>query len=252
WSAIAAHLPRRTDNEIKNYWNTHLKKRLALMGIDPVTHKHKRTTLDSANGDPKNVSNLSHIAQWESARLEAEARLVRESKLRQNEPSNNMLVSFEQVLEKMPSSFSEPRCLDILKAWESLLAKEGNVNMGHEETASLGFGVGSNPTSSSTLLENNVLAMPTDILETCAGGDLDEIFAGSYHDQGVERWKAEAVSDHNVDGNNLIEGFTNMLNSNLDYKHNLFNGDDFYEGNKNYWNDVLNLVNFGPSNLPVF
>uniref|UniRef100_A0A453C529 Uncharacterized protein n=1 Tax=Aegilops tauschii subsp. strangulata TaxID=200361 RepID=A0A453C529_AEGTS len=39
WSAIATHLPKRTDNEIKNYWNTHLKKRLAKMGIDPVTHK---------------------------------------------------------------------------------------------------------------------------------------------------------------------------------------------------------------------
>ncbi|KAJ4887780.1 Transcription factor MYB28 [Raphanus sativus] len=39
WSVIARHLPRRTDNEIKNYWNTHLKKRLIDQGIDPVTHK---------------------------------------------------------------------------------------------------------------------------------------------------------------------------------------------------------------------
>ncbi|MEF3019391.1 Myb-like DNA-binding domain-containing protein, partial [Pseudomonas aeruginosa] len=38
WSVIARHLPRRTDNEIKNYWNTHLKKRLMEQGIDPVTH----------------------------------------------------------------------------------------------------------------------------------------------------------------------------------------------------------------------
>lgn len=28
WSAIAAKLPGRTDNEIKNVWHTHLKKRL--------------------------------------------------------------------------------------------------------------------------------------------------------------------------------------------------------------------------------
>ncbi|KAF7817798.1 transcription factor MYB4-like [Senna tora] len=28
WSAIAARLPGRTDNEIKNFWHTHLKKRL--------------------------------------------------------------------------------------------------------------------------------------------------------------------------------------------------------------------------------
>ncbi|XP_062188528.1 transcription factor MYB74-like [Phragmites australis] len=38
WSAIAARLPGRTDNEIKNYWNTHIRKRLLRMGIDPVTH----------------------------------------------------------------------------------------------------------------------------------------------------------------------------------------------------------------------
>jgi len=38
WSAIASHLPGRTDNEIKNVWNTHLKKRLLQIGVDPVTH----------------------------------------------------------------------------------------------------------------------------------------------------------------------------------------------------------------------
>ena len=39
WSSIASHLPGRTDNEIKNYWNTHLKKRLLQMGLDPMNHK---------------------------------------------------------------------------------------------------------------------------------------------------------------------------------------------------------------------
>ncbi|GLJ50189.1 hypothetical protein SUGI_1067990 [Cryptomeria japonica] len=36
WSAIASRLPGRTDNEIKNVWNTHLKKRLPQMETDPV------------------------------------------------------------------------------------------------------------------------------------------------------------------------------------------------------------------------
>ncbi|KAJ8460218.1 hypothetical protein OPV22_033144 [Ensete ventricosum] len=46
WSKIAACLPGRTDNEIKNYWNTCIRKRLLRMGIDPVTHAPRLDLLD--------------------------------------------------------------------------------------------------------------------------------------------------------------------------------------------------------------
>ncbi|KAG7619877.1 SANT/Myb domain [Arabidopsis suecica] len=39
WSLIAGRLPGRTDNEIKNYWNTHIKRKLLSHGIDPQTHR---------------------------------------------------------------------------------------------------------------------------------------------------------------------------------------------------------------------
>ncbi|KAL1556346.1 transcription factor MYB53-like [Salvia divinorum] len=39
WAMIASRLPGRTDNEIKNYWNTHLRKKLLRDGIDPQTHQ---------------------------------------------------------------------------------------------------------------------------------------------------------------------------------------------------------------------
>ncbi|GMH01251.1 hypothetical protein Nepgr_003090 [Nepenthes gracilis] len=38
WAQIAAQIPGRTDNEIKNFWNSFLKKKLMRQGIDPATH----------------------------------------------------------------------------------------------------------------------------------------------------------------------------------------------------------------------
>ncbi|KAL1557442.1 transcription repressor MYB6-like [Salvia divinorum] len=39
WSLIAGRIPGRTDNEIKNYWNSRLSKKLISQGIDPKTHQ---------------------------------------------------------------------------------------------------------------------------------------------------------------------------------------------------------------------
>ncbi|KAF8700988.1 hypothetical protein HU200_033879 [Digitaria exilis] len=36
---LYVHKSQKTDNEIKNHWNTHIKKKLIKMGIDPVTHE---------------------------------------------------------------------------------------------------------------------------------------------------------------------------------------------------------------------
>ncbi|XP_038716629.1 myb-related protein 315-like [Tripterygium wilfordii] len=47
WSKIASHFPGRTDNEIKNHWNTRIKKKLNLLGLDPVTHKPVEQTENS-------------------------------------------------------------------------------------------------------------------------------------------------------------------------------------------------------------
>ncbi|KAL0738406.1 hypothetical protein Bca4012_014616 [Brassica carinata] len=60
WSVIARHLPRRTDNEVKNYWNTHLKKRLIEQGIDPVTHKPLASNSNSTvPTPPENLHSLA-------------------------------------------------------------------------------------------------------------------------------------------------------------------------------------------------
>ncbi|KAL7245665.1 hypothetical protein ACSBR2_000903 [Camellia fascicularis] len=77
WSAIATHLPGRTDNEIKNFWNTHLKKKLIQMGFDPMTHR-PRTDLFATLPHLIALANLRELIdqpplEQQAVKLQAEA-----------------------------------------------------------------------------------------------------------------------------------------------------------------------------------
>ncbi|MQL88941.1 hypothetical protein Taro_021523 [Colocasia esculenta] len=77
WSAIATHLPGRTDNEIKNFWNTHLKKKLIQMGFDPMTHR-PRTDIFASLPHLIALANLKELIDhhpWDdhAVRLQVEA-----------------------------------------------------------------------------------------------------------------------------------------------------------------------------------
>ncbi|GKU96604.1 hypothetical protein SLEP1_g9821 [Rubroshorea leprosula] len=59
WSAIAAKLPGRTDNEIKNYWHTTLKKRLKQKPIPDDQGKEKSQS--KTNTKEKETSTNNHL-----------------------------------------------------------------------------------------------------------------------------------------------------------------------------------------------
>lgn len=64
WSLIAGQLPGRTDNEIKNYWNTHIKRKLISRGLDPKTHRPLAgdTQLNTSSTQPQLVTMTTEVA----------------------------------------------------------------------------------------------------------------------------------------------------------------------------------------------
>ncbi|KAE9603875.1 hypothetical protein Lal_00001890 [Lupinus albus] len=115
WSAIATHLPGRTDNEIKNFWNTHLRKKLIQMGFDPMTHQ-PRTDLVSTLPYLLALANMTDIMDHNQSldehamRLQAEAvQLAKFQYLHYLLQSSNSLStnSYEQnAITNMEPSFS--------------------------------------------------------------------------------------------------------------------------------------------------
>ncbi|KAG5237332.1 myb-related protein [Salix suchowensis] len=60
WAQISKHLPGRTDNEVKNFWNSRLKKKLMAQGLDPKTHNLIPTRQRAANKVACSMSPSNH------------------------------------------------------------------------------------------------------------------------------------------------------------------------------------------------
>ncbi|XP_016506175.1 transcription factor MYB63-like [Nicotiana tabacum] len=75
WSKIASHLPGRTDNEIKNIWNTRLKKRFKNAELDgcansfsPPSSSTSVVSHTANEGEFKNVNDDNMITEKEASK----------------------------------------------------------------------------------------------------------------------------------------------------------------------------------------
>ncbi|GKV41298.1 hypothetical protein SLEP1_g48847 [Rubroshorea leprosula] len=95
WSKIASHFPGRTDNEIKNHWNTRIKKKLKLLGIDPVTHKPIEQAEEKGNKVELNSSSKEESLEVKAQDDQGKKQEIQEPNL---DETNDLLSNFEMML----------------------------------------------------------------------------------------------------------------------------------------------------------
>ncbi|XP_027152604.1 transcription factor MYB20 [Coffea eugenioides] len=109
WSKIAAHFPGRTDNEIKNHWNTKIKKKLKFLGLDPLTHKPIDQPENCVSKSEEFRENSS-LGEQEVLKLELQETLQSEDfQTQQNEKNLNTNLHEQQSTGTSSSSLDEEK-----------------------------------------------------------------------------------------------------------------------------------------------
>ncbi|CBI15301.3 unnamed protein product, partial [Vitis vinifera] len=176
WSIIAQQLPGRTDNDVKNYWNTKLRKKLSEMGIDPITHKpFSQILADYGNigGLPKNGTRIGSLT-----------RDLKNALIHDN-PSMNLLTQLKAIK----------------------LVTEASSCIHHGNISSL-----SSPSSSSTCLTPKAKSLHTfswsDFL-------LEDAFLSSdpQEQENMSKGNLDLQSEPNADGQRQVDPIEEMTNT---------------------------------------
>ncbi|KAF8083081.1 hypothetical protein N665_0792s0010 [Sinapis alba] len=107
WSLIAGRLAGRTDNEIKNYWNTHIRRKLINRGIDPTTHR-PLIQESSASQDSKAIqleaitSNTINISFASSSSSTPKMEIFQESTSFPGKQEKISMVTFKEEKDECP------------------------------------------------------------------------------------------------------------------------------------------------------
>ncbi|KAK4481101.1 hypothetical protein RD792_011972 [Penstemon davidsonii] len=182
WSIIASQLPGRTDNDIKNYWNTKLKKKLMRMGPS-IPHQKKPNSLSS------NLQNYYSIASPYSSSLQTHiSSSPYEYQCNNNNINYYSTASFTSLISSNP-------CVGPMHGDYNQVRDSNNSNLimfGSE--ASCSSSDGSNYFSNGVDENQKMLIIN--------GSDANGCFSENPLDYSIEEIK-QLISTNNVSSNNL-------------------------------------------------
>ncbi|CAN4098873.1 unnamed protein product [Withania somnifera] len=99
WSKIAGKLPGRTDNEIKNYWRTHMRKQAQYQ------KKNNKACISPSSSNFSNCSSSSANSPAEDSSTEQNELLQVAGETKMYEGDQNMMVySMDEIWKEVESS----------------------------------------------------------------------------------------------------------------------------------------------------
>lgn len=132
WSVIASKLPGRTDNDVKNYWNTKLKKKLLAGNIGVTPSKSDKIPTNGPTHISSTLGSLPYVSKAETHFLVISASQT------ENPPaiSSGLSANFHSLTSDHPTQVYCPQLIDVSEFGSSSKKDFGiNVSLSQESSS---------------------------------------------------------------------------------------------------------------------
>ncbi|KAL6215351.1 hypothetical protein ACLB2K_014782 [Fragaria x ananassa] len=171
WSYIASQMPGRTDNDVKNYWNTKLKKRYFLPAKPSLTAKESK----NPNASPLTLPCAPKLETSDEFQTQIHPTLMVSD-------SNSGLNAYDQCLSLNPNPLYNSKLMGFSQFGAT------SVSMSQD-------GSSVSDSSSIAAVDNGLLHGNSFINEDAAGISMDFEFGGLPYDVVNQMWFGEKASE---------------------------------------------------------